>query len=104
VTDKAGGLDLQSRAILLIDVVDINDNEPVFEKEQYNLLLKSDSGIGSSIAKIVAVDADIREENNGIMYFLKTGGEGKFKIDVFTGNCSSIITHVVLSFTGARLK
>ncbi|XP_042325607.1 protocadherin-23 [Sceloporus undulatus] len=69
---------------LQITVLDENDNSPLFLKSHYHTTVREDVGEGSSVVKLLAVDAD--EGLNGqVMYSLTDDTFGMFAIDRVTG-------------------
>lgn len=76
---------LFSTASLVIHVLDINDNPPVFELKQYKTFLSEKSPIDSAVIKVHATSDDIGI-NAEILYYLVGGNEqNKFKINQKTG-------------------
>ena len=67
-------------APLNITVFDINDNEPVFDRDSYFGTVGENSDFGTSILTVLATDAD--EQSHKITYRLETD---LFEIDVDTG-------------------
>ncbi|GAB1603312.1 protocadherin alpha-11-like isoform X1 [Argonauta hians] len=62
---------LFSNNSFLIEISDVNDNPPLFEKSSYTTSFFENNPIGLSIAKVFAYDKD-RGENARIVYFLKS--------------------------------
>ncbi|XP_051166129.1 cadherin-related tumor suppressor isoform X1 [Leptopilina boulardi] len=73
-----------STATVLLTLDDVNDNAPVFYPRTYLMPVPEDALPGTSIGKVMATDADTRE-NAQIKYTLESGGEGLFVIDERTG-------------------
>ncbi|XP_022120263.2 cadherin-23 [Pieris rapae] len=70
---------------LFIQVLDENDNNPVFEVQQFEYRVKEDIQPGTVIANIVASDADSNEYGK-ITYLLdRVSTQGKFLINAETG-------------------
>ncbi|XP_017948110.2 protocadherin gamma-B1 isoform X43 [Xenopus tropicalis] len=65
-TDK-GSPPLSSRKTIRLDVSDINDNAPVFEKSTYTVYISENNEPGASIYSIQASDKD-SEENAKLVY------------------------------------
>ena len=78
------GKGLEGRADLVITVKDINDNAPTFD-EEYVINIEPWTTVGTKIETIKATDNDKTDQNNKIMYLLRTGGVGKFQLDFDTG-------------------
>ncbi|XP_042697901.2 protocadherin Fat 1 isoform X7 [Chrysemys picta bellii] len=76
---------LSSLGSLVVSVLDINDNPPVFEYREYSATVSEDTLIGTEVLQIYAVSRDI-EANAEITYSIVSGNEhGKFSIDSATG-------------------
>ncbi|XP_048086719.1 protocadherin Fat 4 [Alosa alosa] len=61
-----------------VTIQDINDNPPIFEKDQYQTSIFEDAAIGSNVLQITATDQD-EGANADIRYFLDEGTP--FQID-----------------------
>ncbi|XP_073342593.1 protocadherin alpha-8-like [Pagrus major] len=75
-------------AEITVDVIDVNDNMPVFNEDTYSVLLKENSPIGTTIIKVNASDLD--EGSNGeIVYSLGKNVNSRigelFRVDPATG-------------------
>ncbi|XP_036933948.1 protocadherin alpha-8-like [Acanthopagrus latus] len=73
---------------ITVDVIDVNDNMPVFNEDTYSVLLKENSPIGTTIIKVNASDLD--EGSNGeIVYSLGKNVNSRigelFRVDPSTG-------------------
>nr|XP_032655849.1 protocadherin Fat 1 isoform X1 [Chelonoidis abingdonii] len=76
---------LSSTGSLVVSVLDINDNPPVFEYREYSATVSEDTLIGTEVLQIYAASRDI-EANAEITYSIVSGNEhGKFSIDSATG-------------------
>lgn len=74
-----------SRVELFIQVLDENDNSPIFMAEPSRLLLPEDMPIGTQVTVIEAQDADSGEYGK-ITYLLdRLSSQGKFSLDADTG-------------------
>ncbi|XP_034473872.1 cadherin-related tumor suppressor [Drosophila innubila] len=83
-TDK-GSPERTAIAYLIIDVNDVNDHEPVFEKSEYSAVLSELAPKGSFVASIAATDEDTGV-NAQVYYEILSGNELKwFNIDTTTG-------------------
>ncbi|XP_076020973.1 protocadherin alpha-8-like [Genypterus blacodes] len=73
---------------LLIDVLDVNDNLPVFTKDSYSVSLRENSPIGTTIVQVNATDLD-GGLNGEVVYSFGSNVNGKlrklFDIDENTG-------------------
>ncbi|CAD5219163.1 unnamed protein product [Bursaphelenchus xylophilus] len=89
-----------------IQVVDVNDNFPVFEKNLYEFTIANSTRSGDTIGKVIATDKDLAD-NGRISYRLFSGPSADFQLNSETGeiqvknatvNCSepcSIIVEAV---------
>ncbi|XP_067263757.1 protocadherin alpha-8-like [Chanodichthys erythropterus] len=70
LTALDGGKPPKSGSIeILIDVLDINDNAPVFTKETYTVILNENADVGTTILQINATDSD-EGQNGELIYAL----------------------------------
>ncbi|KAH9361060.1 hypothetical protein HPB48_002922 [Haemaphysalis longicornis] len=70
---------------LQIQVLDENDNNPIFRPGPSEFAVSEDALVGASVAAVHAVDADVGEYGR-VTYALDAAGtDGKFKIDRDTG-------------------
>ncbi|CAL7943924.1 unnamed protein product [Xylocopa violacea] len=71
---------------LIVNLLDVNDNSPVFEKDVYEFMLNSDLTNFTSPAFIKAIDADSEPPNNVVRYELVHGNyENKFYLNETSG-------------------
>ncbi|XP_039969128.1 cadherin-86C isoform X2 [Bactrocera tryoni] len=71
---------------LIIKIIDINDESPIFEKELYEFILSPDLKSFTSVAIIHAIDKDATPPNNEVRYEIVNGNyENKFTLDKKTG-------------------
>ncbi|KAM4836847.1 protocadherin Fat 1 isoform 5-T5 [Thomomys bottae] len=76
---------LTATGTIVVSVLDINDNPPVFEYREYGATVSEDILIGTEILQVYAASRDI-EANAEITYSIISGNEhGKFSIDSKTG-------------------
>ncbi|XP_044060691.1 protocadherin alpha-8-like [Siniperca chuatsi] len=85
-------------AEITVDVLDVNDNMPVFNGDAYSVFLEENAPIGTTIIKVNASDLD--EGSNGeIMYSLGKNVNSRirelFRVDPNTGE---IIVHDLIDF------
>lgn len=79
----AGGL--STIAIVRIEVMDVNDNRPIFEPQKYNVTLRSDSTVHGPILRLAASDLDAGSFGQ-FTYRITSGNEASiFRIDRNTG-------------------
>uniref|UniRef100_A0A673K9G9 Protocadherin Fat 3-like n=1 Tax=Sinocyclocheilus rhinocerous TaxID=307959 RepID=A0A673K9G9_9TELE len=85
-TDRAGGDgSLSTEVDLTIMVLDVNDNPPVFQKQDYVVTVPEDVTVGTEVLRVFATSSDIGV-NAEIYYRFLSGNElGKFSIEDSTG-------------------
>ncbi|KAF4118315.1 hypothetical protein G5714_000366 [Onychostoma macrolepis] len=54
--------------IRTVDVLDINDNPPIFQSKSYSATVSETKAVGSDVLRVRADDADVSPENNRIIY------------------------------------
>lgn len=74
-----------STATILLKVLDVNDNDPMFYPQRYIESINEDLPVGTNVLQVKALDLD-EGENARIMYRLESGGDGYFDIEPWTGN------------------
>ncbi|XP_027133924.1 protocadherin alpha-8 isoform X24 [Larimichthys crocea] len=94
LTAVDGGKPAKSGAIdIIIDVLDVNDNSPVFTKELYSATLKENVPVGTVVIQVNATDFD-QGANGEIMYSFGNEVDPKlmdvFSIDADTGEIKVI--------------
>lgn len=80
VSDK----DFKTLCFVQINVIDINDQIPIFEKSDYgNLTLAEDTNVGSTILTIQATDADepFTGSSKILYHVIKGDSEGRLGVD-----------------------
>lgn len=71
---------------LIIKIIDVNDETPIFEKELYEFILSPNLKSFTSVAIVHAIDKDATSPNNEIRYELVNGNyENTFALDKITG-------------------
>ncbi|XP_018105995.1 protocadherin-16 [Xenopus laevis] len=70
---------------VLITVLDVNDNPPVFPHPLYSVLLSEEAPVGSEVLRVLAQDSD--SGNNGMVHYSITSGDESrlFQINEATG-------------------
>ena len=68
---------------VIIDVLDVNDNEPEFSQKRYNATVPENLPIGTSLLTVTAEDQDMGE-NAKFSYHI-VGGDDKFDISADDG-------------------
>ncbi|XP_040425061.1 cadherin EGF LAG seven-pass G-type receptor 3, partial [Cygnus olor] len=74
-----------------VTIQDVNDNAPVFPAEEFEVLVKENSIVGSVVAQITAIDPD-EGPNAQIMYQVVEGNIPEiFQMDIFSGELTALI-------------
>ncbi|ROL52057.1 Protein dachsous [Anabarilius grahami] len=73
----------RDEASVLVEVLDINDNSPVFESHLPSVSVPEDHTVGDDVTSIKATDADAGF--NGEVRYTLLGGAGRFNVDQETG-------------------
>ncbi|KAI7801010.1 putative protocadherin-16 [Triplophysa rosa] len=79
---------LASTVTLDINVLDLNDNSPVFPSNSYSVEISEDAPEGSLVLKVSASDPD-EGSNSQLVYFLSQESRGMFTVDQHTGRIST---------------
>ncbi|XP_021060781.1 cadherin-23 isoform X3 [Mus pahari] len=69
-----------------LEIVDINDNNPIFDQPSYQEAVFEDIAVGTVILRVTATDAD--SGNFALIEYSLADGEGKFAINPNTGDIS----------------
>ncbi|TRY59248.1 hypothetical protein DNTS_026386 [Danionella cerebrum] len=86
-----GAPPLKAAVEIQISVLDINDNAPVFEKDELYIYIKENSPVDSVVARISAVDPD-EGTNAQILYQIVEGNIPEvFDLDIFTGDLKALV-------------
>ncbi|XP_066525030.1 cadherin EGF LAG seven-pass G-type receptor 1 [Hoplias malabaricus] len=81
---------LKAEVDIQVTVLDINDNAPVFEKDELYIDVKENSPVDSIVARITATDPD-DGTNAQIMYQIVEGNIPEvFDLDIFTGDLKAL--------------
>lgn len=81
---------LKASVPIHVVVQDINDNAPVFEKDELFIDVKENSPVGSVVTRITAVDPD-EGTNAQIMYQIVEGNVPEvFQLDIFNGDLTAL--------------
>ncbi|XP_014815016.1 PREDICTED: protocadherin gamma-B1-like [Calidris pugnax] len=75
VARDRGSPPLWSRASLVLEVSDVNDNAPVFEEAAYSAYVAENNAAGASVVRVQARDADAGA-NGRVSYWLAGGSAG----------------------------
>ncbi|KAM3624275.1 uncharacterized protein V6R79_021361 [Siganus canaliculatus] len=81
-----GAQRLSSLCHVVISVLDINDNPPVFEHREYTATVAEDVAVGTQLLRVQAASRDA-EAGGDISYSIISGNEhGMFSVDPHTGD------------------
>ncbi|XP_041799455.1 protocadherin Fat 2 isoform X2 [Chelmon rostratus] len=78
--------DFQAKTKVFIQVLDTNDLKPLFYPASYNVAIREDTQLKSSVVRVGATDADIG--SNAEFYYSFTSRSHPFVVDPFTGTVS----------------
>ncbi|XP_074195663.1 cadherin-23 isoform X2 [Rhinolophus sinicus] len=67
-----------------LEIVDVNDNNPIFDQPSYQEAIFEDVPVGTTILRVTATDAD--SGNFAVIEYGLGNGEGKFAINPTTGD------------------
>uniref|UniRef100_A0A9J8AN54 Cadherin EGF LAG seven-pass G-type receptor 1b n=1 Tax=Cyprinus carpio carpio TaxID=630221 RepID=A0A9J8AN54_CYPCA len=77
---------LKAAVDIHVSVLDINDNAPVFEKDELYFYVEENSAVGSTLARVSATDPD-EGTNAQILYQIVEGNIPEvFQLDIFSGD------------------
>ncbi|KAA8594619.1 hypothetical protein FQN60_011754 [Etheostoma spectabile] len=89
---------LSSLCQVVISVLDINDNPPVFEYREYTATLSEDVAVGTQVLRVQAASRDM-EANGEISYSIISGNEhGMFSVDPRTVSSGDIFVIEALDY------
>ncbi|KAF5885854.1 cadherin EGF LAG seven-pass G-type receptor 2-like, partial [Clarias magur] len=81
---------LKTPVDIQVTILDVNDNPPVFEKDEFDIFVEENSPIGLVVAHISATDPD-EGSNAQIMYQIVEGNIPEvFQLDIFTGELMAL--------------
>ncbi|XP_070818647.1 protocadherin Fat 2 [Chaetodon trifascialis] len=78
----------QAKTKVFIQVLDMNDLKPLFYPASYNVAIREDTQLKSSVVRVSATDADIG--SNAEFYYSFTSRAHPFIVDPFTGTVSLV--------------
>ncbi|XP_036157857.1 cadherin EGF LAG seven-pass G-type receptor 1 isoform X1 [Myotis myotis] len=88
--DRGSPAPLSASVDIQVTVLDINDNPPVFERDELELLVEENSPVGSVVARIRAHDPD-EGPNAQIMYQIVEGNVPEvFQLDLLSGDLRAL--------------
>lgn len=80
--------DIQAKTKVFVHVLDTNDLKPLFYPASYNVDLREDTPLKSTVVRVSATDADIG--SNAEFYYSFTSRAHPFAVDPFTGTVSLV--------------
>ncbi|KAM9408206.1 cadherin EGF LAG seven-pass G-type receptor 2 [Pholidichthys leucotaenia] len=82
---------LKTPVNIQVTILDVNDNPPVFEKDEFDIMVEENTPIGLVMAHISATDPD-EGSNAQIMYQIVEGNIPEvFQLDIFSGELTALI-------------
>lgn len=88
--DRGSPVPLSASVDIQVNVLDINDNPPVFERDELELFVEENSPVGSVVARIRANDPD-EGPNAQIMYQIVEGNVPEvFQLDLLSGDLRAL--------------
>ncbi|XP_067382257.1 cadherin-23 isoform X2 [Channa argus] len=85
VAEDIGGLN--SSVPLTVNILDQNDNPPVFSPSSFSVRIPENSPTGVVVTQLSATDAD-SGSNGWLMYRLESGAQDRFVVDALSGAVS----------------
>jgi hypothetical protein len=74
-----------------VTVLDVNDNPPVFEQDEFDVFVEENSPIGLAVARVTASDPD-EGTNAQVMYQIVEGNIPEvFQLDIFSGELTALV-------------
>lgn len=74
-----------------VTVLDVNDNPPVFEQDEFDVFVEENSPIGLAVARVTATDPD-EGTNAQIIYQIVEGNIPEvFQLDIFSGELTALV-------------
>lgn len=73
---------LEASAVLAVEVLDANDNPPLFERANYSAVLQEDKPLGHALLRLAVSDADAPPNAAPYTFDLQSGNEmGAFRVE-----------------------
>ncbi|KAM8976686.1 cadherin EGF LAG seven-pass G-type receptor 2 [Pelodytes ibericus] len=89
--DKGMPLPHRTPTEVVVTVLDVNDNAPVFAKDELEVMVLENSPLGPPLARITATDPD-EGPNAQIMYQIVEGNIPEvFQLDIFSGELTALV-------------
>uniref|UniRef100_A0A2C9JQL3 Cadherin domain-containing protein n=1 Tax=Biomphalaria glabrata TaxID=6526 RepID=A0A2C9JQL3_BIOGL len=76
---------LSATSHIRVNVLDTNDNSPIFELNPYSFSVPENSIKDVAVGNVAATDKDGTPQNNEIYYVIQSGSQDKFQIDSTSG-------------------
>ncbi|XP_061537155.1 protocadherin Fat 3a isoform X5 [Phycodurus eques] len=73
------------RAVVWVEVTDVNDNPPIFTLPHYTASVYEDTATKALLTRIQAIDPDEAGPGRTVVYSLEDSADGSFSIDKSTG-------------------
>ncbi|ELU04950.1 hypothetical protein CAPTEDRAFT_218758 [Capitella teleta] len=89
-SDQASTLRLTAESVITVDVLDENDNSPVFSRSLYNVTVLENTPKSRFLLRVSATDRD-SGENGQVRYSIEAGARMNFTIHPTTGVISSLV-------------
>lgn len=86
---------------VMINVIDANDNDPIFEQNSYEFLIEENKSKGSRVGRVMAADADL-DANASIQYILLPTNTS-FQINSVTGKFDFNLICTLIDLTQINL-
>ncbi|XP_048581448.1 cadherin-23 isoform X2 [Nematostella vectensis] len=84
-----GDARLSSQAEVVVNVLDVNDNPPVFPSDSIQLAIHEDTAVGSVIGQLQASDKD-KEENAKLEYKITQNNTDIFAVEAMSGTLTLV--------------
>ncbi|MFT7804338.1 cadherin EGF LAG seven-pass G-type receptor 2 [Arapaima gigas] len=82
---------LRTPVDIQVNVLDVNDNPPVFDKDDFDIFVEENSPVGLAVARVTASDPD-EGSNAQIMYQIVEGNIPEvFQLDIFSGELTPLV-------------
>ena len=75
---------LSSQAVVVVDLLDVNDNSPVFDQSEYSIAVVMSTAVGTTLLSVGATDAD--SGTNSEILYTGTDTSGYFQVSPSTGD------------------
>ncbi|XP_026111491.1 cadherin-87A-like [Carassius auratus] len=70
----------EKRNTQTLEVLDVNDNPPIFQSKSYSVTVSENTEVGSDVLKVTAEDKDASSENSRIMYSILPPVPDEFEV------------------------